>query len=100
MKLQQEGVPVVLFGQGFQSMSAPSKELERLVCSNALHHGGHPVLRRHAQSVAVETDARDNIKPVKQDGNSRIDGIVALVNAMGIGAKGVKPAPKYQMIFV
>jgi HK97 family phage portal protein len=31
VKLQQEGLPVVLFGQGYASMSAPAKELERLV---------------------------------------------------------------------
>jgi phage terminase large subunit-like protein len=101
VKLQQEGLPVVLFGQGFASMSAPSKELERLCQCNGFHHGNHPLLRRHAQSVAVETSPRDDIKPVKQSPTSRIDGIVGLVNALGIAAKGSsKPAPKYQMMIV
>ena len=99
VKLQQEGIPVVLFGQGFVSLSAPSKELERLVLCNGFHHGGHPVLRRHAQVVAVETDAVDNMKPAKNKSTERIDGIAALVNAIGIAAKGEKPAPKLQMIF-
>jgi phage terminase large subunit-like protein len=57
IKLEQEGLPVVLFGQGYASLSAPSKELERLVLCNGFHHGGHPVLRRHAQVAAVESDA-------------------------------------------
>lgn len=85
VRLEQEGVPVVRFGQGFASMSAPSKELERLVLANGFHHGGHPVLRRHAQVVAVEgPDAADNIKPAKNKSTERIDGIVGTVMAIGI----------------
>ncbi|MBY3257074.1 terminase large subunit [Rhizobium laguerreae] len=88
VKLEQEGLPVVLFGQGYGSMSAPSKELERLVLGNGFHHGGHPVLRRHAQVVAIEgPDAADNIKPAKNKSNERIDGIVAQVMAIGIATK-------------
>lgn len=88
VKLQQEGLPVVLFGQGFASMSAPSKELERLVMGNAFDHGGHPLLRRHAQAVAIKTDETDNIKPAKDKSSIRIDLIVAIVEALGIASKG------------
>ncbi|MBX3536446.1 MAG: terminase large subunit [Chelatococcus sp.] len=87
VKLEQEGIPVVMFGQGFASMSAPAKELERLVLSNGFHHGGHPLLRRHAQVVAVVPDPADNIKPDKSKVTERIDGIVALCMALGIAAK-------------
>lgn len=87
VKLQQEGLPVVLFGQGFASMSAPSKELERLVMGNAFDHGGQPLFRRHAQAVAVETDSADNIKPAKDKSSIRIDLIVAIVEAIGIACK-------------
>lgn len=93
VKLQQDGLPVVLFGQGFASMAAPSKELERLVLSNGFHHGGHPVLKRHAQVVAVSEDAADNIKPDKAKSTERIDGVVATVMALGIAMKSVDPAP-------
>lgn len=87
--LQAEGLPVVLMGQGFASLGAPSKELERLVMCNGFHHGGQPVLRRHAQVVAIEgPDAADNIKPAKDKSTERIDGIAAIVNALGIAAKG------------
>jgi len=92
VKLHGEGLPVVLYGQGFISMSAPAKQLERLVLSNGFHHGGHPLLRRHAQAVAVETDAAGNIKPSKDKSTLRIDGIVALCDALGIAGKD--PGPK------
>jgi len=89
IELEQHGLPVVLMGQGYASLGAPSKELERLVMSNGFHHGGHPVLRRHAQVVAIEgPDAADNIKPAKNKSTERIDGIAALVNALAIAAKG------------
>lgn len=87
VKLEQEGLPVVLYGQGFASMSAPSKEIERLVLCNGFHHGGHPILRRHAQVVAVEEDPAGNIKPAKNKSTERIDGIVAMAMALGIAAK-------------
>ncbi|QOG20445.1 terminase large subunit [Bradyrhizobium sp. SEMIA] len=88
VRLQQEGIPVVLYGQGMVSLSAPSKELERLVMSNGFHHGGHPLLRRHAQVVSIVQDAAENIKPVKSQKTGRIDGIAAFVNALGIAGKG------------
>ena len=87
VKLGHEGLPVVFFGQGFASMSDPSKQLERQVMSNGFHHGGHPVLKRHAQVVAIETDPAGNIKPAKNKSTERIDGVVSLVMAMGIAAK-------------
>jgi phage terminase large subunit-like protein len=93
VRLMGEGIPVVLYGQGFVSLSAPSKELERLVMCNGFHHGGHPLLRRHAQVVAVVQDDAENIKPTKAKSNGRIDGIAALVNALGIAEKG-DSAPK------
>lgn len=87
VELQQEALPVVLMGQGFASLAAPSAELERLVLSNGFHHGGHPVLRQHARVVAVEEDAAGNIKPAKNKSTQRIDGIASLANALGIAAR-------------
>ncbi len=84
IEIGQEGLPIEFFQQGFISMNPPSKELERLVISNATHHGDHPVLNRHARVVSVETDPAGNIKPTKQRSVERIDGIVGLVEAIGM----------------
>lgn len=73
----------VSFGQGFASMSAPCKELERLMLSQLLAHGGNPVLRWMAQNVTIEIDAAGNIKPSKKKSSEKIDGIVALLMALG-----------------
>jgi phage terminase large subunit-like protein len=84
LDLQAEGLPVTLFGQGFASMSAPSKELERQVLGGELDHGGHPALRWCAGNVAVEEDAAENLKPTKAKSTERIDPIVAGIMGMGI----------------
>ena len=67
-------------------MAAPTKELERLVLCNGVHHGGHPVLRQHARVVTVEENPAGDIKPAKNKSTQRIDGIVAGVMAIGISA--------------
>jgi phage terminase large subunit-like protein len=82
--LQEEGLPVTLFGQGFASMSAPAKEFERQVLGREIDHGGHPTLRWCAGNVAAETDAAENIKPSKDKSTERIDPIVAGIMGLGI----------------
>lgn len=83
VQLMDDGFEVVPFGQGFASMSAPTKELERLVLQGRLVHFGNKVLRWCASNVMVETDSADNIKPSKKKSTEKIDGIVALIMAIG-----------------
>lgn len=74
---------VVPFGQGFASMSAPTKELEKLILSGSYTHGGNPVARWMASNVAVKHDPAGNVKPDKEKSSDKIDGIVATVMALG-----------------
>ncbi|HYE51204.1 MAG TPA: terminase TerL endonuclease subunit [Azospirillaceae bacterium] len=82
-QLMGDGFTVVPFGQGYGSMTAPSKELEKLVLAGDLHHAGNPVLRWMASNVAPAQDPAGNIKPDKARSSERIDGIVALIMALG-----------------
>jgi len=81
-ELQELGLTVVPFGQGFASMAGPSGELLRLVLAKKLHHGGNPVMRWMADNAVVRMDPAGNIKPDKAKSTSRIDGIVAAVMAL------------------
>jgi phage terminase large subunit-like protein len=93
-QLQGDGLNVVGFGQGYGSMSSPSKQLEAACVGGRLLHGGHEVLTWQAGNVAVQRDgAADNIKPSKARSTERIDGIVSLVMAMGIHATATAPPP-------
>lgn len=83
-QLQGDGFEVVAFGQGFASMTAPTKELLRLVADGKLAHGKHQVLRWMASNLATETDAAGNLKPSKKKSTERIDGQVALIMSLGV----------------
>jgi phage terminase large subunit-like protein len=43
-ELQSDGLTMMPFGQGYASMAAPTKELEKLILGHQLAHGGHPVV--------------------------------------------------------
>lgn len=93
-QLMGDGVEVRDFGQGYASMSAASKEFEKLVVEGTLNHGGNPVLDWMARVVSVKTDGADNIKPVKPDrrrSSKRIDGIVATIMALGLACSEEAP---------
>jgi phage terminase large subunit-like protein len=80
--LERSGLTVVPFGQGFASMSPPTKELMRLVLTQKIAHGGHPVLRWMADNIFVRTDPAGNIKVDKERSAEKVDGIVAMIMSL------------------
>lgn len=81
--LQNEGMECNPFGQGYGSMSAPTKEFEKLVLTQKIEHFGNPVLRWMLASTLVKTDPAGNIKPDKERSTQKIDGIVSAIMALG-----------------
>lgn len=77
--LEDMGLTLVPFGQGYKDMSPPSKELFKLMMEGKVTHGGHPVLKWMAQNVVMRQDPAGNIKPDKEKSVEKIDGIVALI---------------------
>ena len=80
--LEDAGFTMVPFGQGFASMSTPTKEFYRLLMEGQIVHAGHPVLRWMAGNVVIETDAAENVKVTKAKSKEKIDGIVASIMAL------------------
>ena len=80
--LEGDGFTMVPFGQGFASMSGPTKDFYRLLMEGKIIHGGHPVLRWMAGNVVVDTDPAGNIKVTKAKSKEKIDGIVAAIMAL------------------
>ncbi|MCE7982532.1 MAG: terminase large subunit [Caldilinea sp. CFX5] len=77
--LEEQGLTMVQMGQGFASMSAPMKELEKLILARQLSHNANPVLTWMADNLVAREDPAGNIKPDKQASTERIDGMVALI---------------------
>ena len=74
-------------GQGFASMSPALRDLESAVLNGALAHGDHPVLTMCAANAVVHMDPAGNRKLAKDRSRDKIDGLVALVMAIGLAAR-------------
>jgi len=85
-QLSGDGFEIVQFGQGFGSMTAPTKELEKLVQGGKFKHDGNPVLRWMASNTECKTNETGDIKPIKPEHGkaSKIDGVVATIMALGV----------------
>jgi phage terminase large subunit-like protein len=98
-KLGGGGTKMVPFGQGFESMAGPTRELERILLAGKLRHGGNPVLRWMASNVAVRQDPAGNTKIDRLRSSEKVDGMVALVMAAGRSILH-KPAPRPRISFL
>lgn len=82
-RLESEyGFNMIQFGQGFSSMSAPTKEFEKLVLEKKIAHNGHEVLRWNIDNITIRRDPANNIKIDKAKSTEKVDGAVALVQAL------------------
>lgn len=89
VSLQRAGVNVHQFGQGYQSMAAPMREMERAILSGKFRHADNPVLRMCFANAEIELDPTENMKLTKARTRvtGRIDGAVAAVMAIGEALK-------------
>lgn len=81
--LTEKNAPMIPFGQGFRSMAAPTKEFERLALRGDIKHFNNPVFDWMLQNVQIERNAEDQIKISKRRSREKIDGVAALINAIG-----------------
>lgn len=85
-ELQEEGLNVSEFSQAIGTISAPTKEFEKLVYSGKIKHDGNPALAWMLASCVIYADANENIKVHKGRSGAngrRVDGIIAIINALG-----------------
>lgn len=92
-QLTNEGIDVKPFGQGYASMSAPTKLLSQLVLSGSIRHAGNPPLALHMSHLQVKQDDAGNLKPTKKNSSahSRDDAAVAAIMALGIASAEAEP---------
>lgn len=93
--LQKAGLNNILdeFNQSIKTMSEPTRELQRLVESAEVDLMDDPVLRWMFRNAVAVTDANDNIKLHKAKSMNKIDGLTAIINAIGGYMSGAKPDP-------
>lgn len=93
-------LPLVEYGQGFKDMSPALDTLESDLLNSRLRHGMHPVLTMCAANAVVTKDPAGNRKLDKHKATGRIDGMVALAMALGVGTGYEPEKPKEYQMFV
>jgi phage terminase large subunit-like protein len=100
--LMSDGAPMVKTRQGLVTLSAPTKELQKILLSGTeekpmFRHGGNPAVRWQADNLAVAMDAAGNVKPDKAHAADKIDAIAATINALSLVlAMPVQKKSKYE----
>jgi phage terminase large subunit-like protein len=93
-ELMDAGVEMEQVSQGYAGLNEPCKELERLVLSHRVSHGGHPILAWHVDCVGIKTNTDGYRKPVKPDrqvSTKRIDGVASGLNALALHLLRAEP---------
>lgn len=86
LELQDGGVQMVEFAQGPKSYNPAMQALETAYVSGKLRHGGNPVLTWNAANLVPRRDVNMNMAPDRKRSAEKIDGMVALLMAMGRAA--------------
>ena len=83
-------LPLVEFGQGFQSFSPALDVLEAELLNGRIAHGGNPLLTWCAANAVVTRDPSGGRKLDKAKATGRIDGLQALAMAMGVASRATE----------
>ena len=80
---EQDGLPAFEHRQGMISMAMPSQAFHKHVVDRTLLHDGNPVIRWMIGNLIARFDHFENWMPDKKRSGDKIDGVVALIMAVG-----------------
>ena len=80
----EAGLNLLPFSMSIGSLNRPTKELARLILSGKVVIYENPIDRFCFQNVVIKRDFNDNERPSKESYNNKIDGVMAMIMAMGI----------------
>lgn len=77
------GLPLEPYSQALWNFNRPTKELERLIKCGKVVIDDNPITRFCFQNVVLKYDHNDNVKPTKIENQNKIDGVIAMIQALG-----------------
>lgn len=87
----EQGLPLEEYPQTLGNFNRPTKEMERLILSGKAVIDNNEITRNCFRNVVLKSDYCDNVKPVKSQERKKIDGVIAMIQALG----GYLVAPHY-----
>lgn len=82
-QLMKDGAEIVEYRNTVQNMSPPMREMEAAITGKRFIHSDDPLFTWMASNVTAKSDAKDNIYPRKERNENKIDGIIAILMALG-----------------
>jgi len=82
-RLIENGIRMEVYSQAPLWLTPPAKFIERLALSENIRHGGNPVLRWMMANVTMAPTAAGNYYPSRGKSAEKIDGVAAMLNAVG-----------------
>ena len=79
----EQGLPLEEYPQTLGNFNRPTKELERLILSGRAVIDNNDITRNCFRNVVLKSDYCDNVKPVKTQDRKKIDGVIAMIQALG-----------------
>ena len=79
----EEGLPLEEYSQSIGNFNQPTKELERLILSGKVVIDNNEITRWCFANVQIKEDHNGNTKPVKANKQMKIDGTIAMIQALG-----------------
>lgn len=79
----EQSLPLEPFSQALWSFNRPTKEFERLVKQGKIVIDNNEITRWCFSNVSLKYDHNDNVKPVKDSAQLKIDGAIAMIEALG-----------------
>lgn len=79
-----KGLPMEPFSQSIGNFNKPTKELERLLLSGVAVIDNNIINRHCFRNVVMARDKNGNTKPSKQFEEKKIDGVIAMIEALGV----------------
>ena len=79
-----EGLPLEPYSQALFNFNRPTKEFERLIKMNKVVLDNNEITRWCFSNVSLKEDHVENVKPIKTEKQNKIDGCIAILEALGI----------------
>ncbi len=83
LQMQDLGLTCEAYSQSIGNFNKPSRELERLIRSKQVVIDSNEITLWMFRNVDLKNDWNNNIKPVKVHKDKKIDGVIAMIEALG-----------------
>ena len=79
-----KGLPREPVSQSIGNFNRPTKEMERVILSGNVVIDNNPITRFCFRNVVMKLDHNGNTKPSKEYRDKKIDGVISMIEAMGV----------------